>query len=176
MKLCGKSHPERVHFPKKMPLENVEDLKDNHFPKNRRNDLFHSIKRAQSSMEYITIVGFVFVLLIPLTFIYYDQRGDTSDAINSNHAFKIGKNIADQAETIFYLGEPSRTILKLNFPPKIESVSFLGYEIAITMSTTNGMDDIVIPTSVNVTGLLEPYAGIHNVVITSKGDYVQISE
>jgi hypothetical protein len=127
-------------------------------------------------MEYITIVGFVFVLLIPLMFIYYDQRGDTNDAINSNHAFKIGKSIADSAETVFYLGEPSRTILKLNFPPRIEAISISGYEIVLQMATTNGRDDIVIPTGVNVTGSLSVHNGIHNVVITARGDYVEITE
>ena len=134
------------------------------------------MKRGQASMEYITIVGFVFVLLIPMLLIYYDYRGDTVDAIDSNHAYKIAKSIADQSETIFYLGEPSRTILKLNFPGRINNISIENYEIVFTMRTTNGHDDILIPTSVNVTGSLSTSVGVHNVVIESKGDHVEISD
>lgn len=134
------------------------------------------MKRAQASMEYMTIVGFVFILLIPLLFIYYDYRSDTRDAISGNHAYKVAKSVADNAETIFYLGKPSRTILKLNFPPQITNISIKDYEIVLTMSTTNGEDHIVVPTTVNVSGTLGIQEGIHHVAIESKGSYVYISE
>ena len=70
------------------------------------------MKRGQISVEFITIFGFVFLMTIPLIIIFFDQVGSVEDSISENHLKNVAQKIVDKAETIYYLGEPSKTTLK----------------------------------------------------------------
>lgn len=127
-------------------------------------------------MEYLTIVGFVAAIVIPMTIIYLTYSDQTEDQIVSNQVSNIAKKIGDTAESVYYLGEPSKTRIRAYFPDNINNISVAGYEIVFYVSTKNGIDEVVVSMPVNVTGTLTPTAGIHNIFIEAMGSYVQITD
>ena len=125
-------------------------------------------------MEYMIILGFVAVITIPLVVIFMTQSDETNDDVKSNQVYLIAKKLADSAESVYYLGEPSKTTLKVYFPEDIFSVSIGNQEIMFRMKTRSGVDDVVVMTAVDVNGTLPITAGTHYIKIESKGDYVWI--
>ncbi|PIN70514.1 hypothetical protein COV93_01195 [Candidatus Woesearchaeota archaeon CG11_big_fil_rev_8_21_14_0_20_43_8] len=126
-------------------------------------------------MEYLTIVGFVMVIIIPMLVIFYDFKSEAADTIRSSQVRQVGMKIVDTAETIYFLGEPSSTLLRIYLPDKIQSVEMLGREIVFNISTRVGVDQIVMLSEVNVTGTIPNNAGLHNMRFQSHGTYVDIN-
>ena len=127
-------------------------------------------------MEYLTIVGFVAAIIIPMTIIYLTYSDQTEDQIISNQVANIAKKVGDTAETVYYLGEPSKTKLRTYFPQNIDNISIEGREIVFFVRTKHGIDEVVISMPVNVSGSLETTSGIHNIIVEAKGDYVEIHD
>lgn len=127
-------------------------------------------------MEYLMIVGFVAAIIIPMTVIYLTYSDQTEDQIISNQVANIAKKVGDTAETVYYLGEPSKTRVRAYFPQNIDNISIMGREIVFYVKTKNGVDEVVISMPVNVTGSLSQTSGIHNIVVEAKGEYVEITD
>ncbi len=134
-------------------------------------------KRGQVSVEFITIFGFIFLMTIPLIVIFFDQVGSVQDAISSNHLRNIAIKITDKAETIYYLGENSKTTLKAYFPDKVEYVNFTNREVIFGYrTTTNNIQQIISISQVNISGSLSTEPGTHYIIIESSGDEISITE
>ena len=68
---------------------------------------------------------------------------------------KFQKKIVDAAESVYYLGEPSQTTLRVNIPGNIVDINLSsGKEVIFKIKTGSGIVDIVQSTSVNITGSL----------------------
>jgi len=132
--------------------------------------------KAQVSMEYLVIVGFVAVIVIPMIIIFYTYAGRTQDQIISNQVQKIGLKIDDSAEAVYYLGEPSRTKVRAYFPKNINSVTIGNNEIVFSVNTKQGIDQIVLYSTVPVSGSIDFHSGYHNINIQSRGSYVEITD
>ena len=127
-------------------------------------------------MEYLVIVGFVAVLVIPMILIFYTYADRTEDEIISNQIQKIGLKIGDSAEAMYYLGEPSRTKIRSYFPKNIHNVTIGNNEITFIINTKEGLDHIVVYITVPIEGELDYHSGYHDIDIISRGSYVEISE
>ena len=139
---------------------------------NRQN----SSRKAQVSMEYLVIVGFVAVIVIPMILIFYTYADRAEDEIISNQVLKIGLKMSDAAEAMYYLGEPSRTRISAYFPKNIENISIGNNEILFIVHTKEGADHIVVYTPVPIDGTVDTHAGYHNINIMSRGSYVEITD
>lgn len=132
--------------------------------------------RAQVAMEYLIIIGFVAVITLPLVIIFQTHSRETTDEIASTQIYQISKKIADGAETVYYLGAPSRITIKTYFPENINSVSIGGNEIVFFMKTGDKVDEIVVYTPINLSGNISVHQGVHYINVESKGGYVWISD
>lgn len=132
-------------------------------------------KKAQVAMEYMILVGFLMVITIPLILVYNTQYRGTSQQIISNQASQIGQKIVDAAESIYYLGQPSKTTLKIYMPEKIENISVGNYEITFFILARGGLSEVVKLSDVPINGTLPSTAGMHYITIQSVGSYVNIS-
>ncbi len=121
------------------------------------------------------IVGFATLITIPLLIIYYTYSSDSSDSVASSQALQIARKIGDSAESVYYLGKPSQTTLKLNFPEKIESINLSNKEIVFKIKTKSGITDVVQLSSVNISGSVPTSQGIHIITIKAEDGYVQIT-
>ena len=131
--------------------------------------------KSQVSVEYMLIMGFAALMTLPLLLVYYSYSADSGDSVAVSQAIQIARKIADSAESVYYLGKPSQTTLKVNFPDKIHSTNLSNREVVFKIKTTNGITDIVQISSVNMSGSLPKTQGIHVITVTAQDNYVQIT-
>lgn len=140
--------------------------------------------KAQIGMEYMTIVVFLTVIIVPLILLYYTQYEGTNEQIRGNQADQIARKVIDAAETVYYLGAPSKTTVKVYIPQQIENITVgnndndVGNndkELVFFMRTRQGIDEVVRMSSVNINGSISGSFGIKYITVESKGDYVQIT-
>lgn len=131
--------------------------------------------KSQVSIEYMLIMGFATLMTIPLLLIYYAYSNEASESIAANQALQIARKIVDSSETVYYLGKPSQTTLKLNFPDRIKSTNLSSGEVIFKIATKNGIAEIVQVSSVNISGTLPTAPGIHIITIKAEDDYVQVT-
>ncbi len=126
-------------------------------------------------MEYVIIVGFILVIMIPLILIFYGHISSTNDQIITSQVDMIAKKVVDSAESVYYLGEPSKTRIKVYMPENVEQVTIYDKEIVFKVKTGSGLTDISQISSVNISGDILITPGIRYINIESKGDHVWVS-
>jgi hypothetical protein len=131
--------------------------------------------KSQVSIEYMLIIGFATLMVLPLLLIYYTYSSDSKDAVGTGQAMQIARKIVDSSESVYYLGKPSQTTLKLNFPEGIQSTNISGKEIIFKMRTNQGIAEIVQVASVNMSGTIPKSQGIHIITFKAEEGYVKIT-
>ena len=131
--------------------------------------------KSQVSVEYMLIMGFAALMTIPLLLIYYSYSSDSTDSVATSQAMQIARRIVDASESVYYLGNPSQTTLKLNFPDRIHSTNLSSKEVVFKIKTKSGITDIVQVSSVNISGSLPTTQGIHIITVKAEEGYVSIS-
>ena len=131
--------------------------------------------KAQVSVEYMLVMGFAALMTIPLLIVYYTYSSETSDSVSSSQALQIARKIVDASESVYYLGKPSQTTLKVNFPDNIKVINLTNYEVVFKMKTGKGIVEIVQASSVNITGGLPTSQGIHILTIKAEDKDVLVT-
>ena len=134
-------------------------------------------KRSQVSLEFLTIVGFALVMLFPLVIIFNSESEAIKDQLYGNQIENICRTIVDKAESMYYLGSPSQTTLKVMFPPRIENVTITNRELKFYyINSNNDIQEIYETSLINITGSVSSHSGIHYILIKAEGDYVSITD
>ena len=131
--------------------------------------------KSQISVEYMFIIGFATLVSIPLLVIYYTYSSEASDSVSTSQAMQIARKIVDASESVYYIGKPSQTTLKMNFPENLQVINLSNYEIVIKVKTKNGVTDVVQISSVNISGNLSRTPGIHIVTIKAEDKFVNVT-
>jgi len=131
--------------------------------------------KSQVSVEYMLVMGFAALMTLPLLLIYYSYSSGASDSVATSQSLQIARKIVDASESVYYLGKPSQTTLKLSFPDKIQSIDLSNKEITMKIKTVNGVTDIIQVSSVNISGNLPTSQGIHIITVKAEEGYVQIT-
>ena len=133
-------------------------------------------KDAQVSVEYMALIGFVTLITIPLVIIYSTYSQQSKESITSAQIHQVAKKIVDAAESVYYLGEPSQTTLKVNIPDDVVDVDLsYGYEVVFKVKSTSGISDIVQVSSVNITGSLPTNRSSYSIIVKALSDHVEVS-
>ncbi len=131
--------------------------------------------RAQAAMEYMILIGFLLVLLVPLVTIFYSKSAETAVQVRTQQTQALGQKIADSAESVYYLGQPSKFQFRANIPDGISTVTFTNKAIIFEVDANPGTSDIVIPSAVNLSGSLIISQGVHVITVENKGAYVLVN-
>lgn len=134
-----------------------------------------SMLKSQISVEYMMVMGFAALMTLPLLLIYYTYSSESSDSVATSQALQIARKIVDASESVYFLGKPSQTTLKLNFPDRIDSINLLNREVVIKVKTKSGITDVVQVSSVNMSGSLPTSQGIHIITVKAEDGYVQVT-
>ena len=111
-------------------------------------------KHAQSSLEYLLVVAITFAIIVPTTYLFYNYSKESSQEIIDSQITKLGTGIIDTAQSIFYSGQGSKTVLELNVPGNIDSALIIdGRELVFNITTNFGVSEIVFFSSVNITAV-----------------------
>jgi uncharacterized protein (UPF0333 family) len=135
-----------------------------------------SSKKSQVSMEYVMLVGFTFLIIIPLIIIGFIYSSESEGQIITGQISQVTKTIVDSAEEVYYYGEPAKTEIDIYVPKNIESVQITGNTILFKVQTVNGITDVAYSSSVPINGSLPATEGIKHIKIEAKGSYVWIGE
>ena len=130
---------------------------------------------GQVAMEFIIILGFVVVSTTVMITIFYSHARSMNDQVISHQVERLAEKIIDNAEAVYFIGEPSRTVLKLYFPPNIVSVNINNRELVFFAKTSIGVDEIVKLSQVSLNGTLPTAPGIHYIQIQAQEGGVLLS-
>ena len=131
---------------------------------------------GQAAMEYIILTGIVLAIIIPLMVVFYNQSEDITLQVKSQQVRKIGEKIIDTAESVSYLGEPSRIQLKVYIPEGINAVSVVDKGIIFTIDTKLGENQVIVPSDVNMSGSIPITPGYHTISIENRDNYIFVSK
>ncbi len=134
-----------------------------------------STKKGQVSIEFMVVVGLMLLVLVPLIIAYYENTRASSNTIQSEQLDKVAKEITDTAETVYYMGEPSKITIQAYIPHGVESVSISNNEIVFKVVRGDNTSDIVSVSKVNISGSISNSEGIHNIILEAKEGYVEIN-
>ena len=132
-------------------------------------------KLSQVSMEYMFVIGFATAMTIPLLIIYYNYANEASDSVSTSQGLQVARKIVDSAESVYYLGKPSQTTIRVSFPDRIASASLNNKEVFFKIKVKGGTSDVVFPSAVNITGTLPTSQGIHIITLKAETNYVQLT-
>ena len=131
--------------------------------------------KSQVSVEYMLVMGFAALITLPLLLIYYTYSADSTEFVATSQALQIARKIVDSSESVYYLGKPSQTTLKFNFPDRIYSTNLTNKEVVFKIKTKSGITDVVQISSVNMSGSMPTTQGIHIITVKAEDGYVQIT-
>ena len=131
--------------------------------------------KSQISVEYMLIIGFVAVMIVPLIILYYTYTTNSKDEIISSQVNQLAKRIVDAAESVYFLGEPSQTTLRIYIPNRIMGASLDNKEVVFNMSTRSGISQIVQVSSVDLIGKLPKGQGVYSLTLNATDAGVKIS-
>ena len=132
-------------------------------------------KRSQYSTEYLIVVAFSVVIILPVILVLINSYSDMSYTISTHQAYTVTNKIKDAALTVYYLGEGSMTTVLVSVPQKIISSSVGNNEILYQIDAKDGAyTDIYSISLINVTGSLPTTPGTYKITVESRGDHVWI--
>ena len=109
-------------------------------------------KNAQSALEYLMIIGLTFGIIIPTVYLFYSYSRESNIQLVDSQINSIGSNIVNTAESVYYSGEHSKTIMEFNMPENVNHISIISErELVFDVTTEFGNTDIVFFSDVNIT-------------------------
>jgi len=127
-------------------------------------------------MEYLFIMGFTVLLIAPMLIIYYEQTGRLDEESTSAMVSRAATQIAEAADTVYYLGEPSLRTLTIDLPKNVKSVTIGGQSVAFAVDSSHGVYEQVAWSAANLTGSFSVTQGPHVLSLTAQENGVNISE
>lgn len=135
-------------------------------------------RRGQASMETLSIFALLFIILIPVLFVFYTYASSASDQMRQNQIAVIGNDIVAAAETVHYLGQPSRIMLTETFPSGISGLNASGSELWFRLSEGGDLSFITSSEEIKLEGSFEgaDYSqGEKNILLQAGQDKVNIT-
>ena len=134
------------------------------------------MKKGQVSIEYLVVLGFLMLFIVPLLVLYSQTQKDTQDQLNEAQARRVGNLLRDAAERVYFAGDPAQETLQVYLPDKIESITLSNTSIVYTIRGGARMYDLYIPSIAPLNGTLLTNKGVHVVTVRATQGVVTLSE
>lgn len=122
------------------------------------------------------VVGFAFLMTIPLIVIFYQQSETLNTDITASQVDKVASEIRDAADEVYYLGIPSKKTVNVYIPKSVQNITIGNRNIVFVVDSPDGDFEIVKWTAGNLTGTMKVFAGIHRVVVEAQANDVRITD
>ena len=137
-------------------------------------------KKAQSSMEFLILMGFLTFIIIAILGIGYYYSGTINDRIKSSQIESFANKVTSTSETVFYAGEPSRATISAHLPDGVEEIEVINNAIVITYYLTSGQNkrsfSSNVPIAENATSQISSISGIKSMTILANSTHAVISQ
>ena len=132
---------------------------------------------GQVAIEYLFVVGFAVTLIAPLLVVYYTQTTRLGDETTSASIERAATQIAEAADTVYYLGTPSTRTITVDIPPNVESLTLNGDTITFLVASSHGAYEENTWSAATLTGGFNPSPGPHTLILTvTPNNLVNITE
>jgi hypothetical protein len=81
------------------------------------------MRKGQSSVEFLLIVAFSLLMLIPATLLFLNYNNDSQDAVVNAQVFRAGNELALTSDLIYNVGVGSWQTLELIIPEAVTAVT-----------------------------------------------------
>jgi hypothetical protein len=134
-----------------------------------------SLKRGQVGIEYMVIVGFItFAIMAILALaVYYSE--ETKDRIRLNQVENFAVRIINNAESVFFSGEPSKLTLKPYLPEGVKNIQIIEDSLVFTIKTSSGDNVVSYKSKVPIQGTISSGEGIKKIILEAQDNYLQIT-
>jgi len=95
--------------------------------------------RSQAATEQIAVIAMISLIIIPTAFIFMSYSQKSQEDLKNGMINRLGRNVVDTAETVYYYGPPSRSTLLESMPDNVRNISILNdtnkgaFELLITL-------------------------------------------
>ncbi|MBI4448042.1 hypothetical protein HY643_03610 [Candidatus Woesearchaeota archaeon] len=113
-------------------------------------------KKAQTSIEYMIILGTILIIAIPL---FYYGLSETTNRIRINQADDAVNTLAKAVDTVHALGSGTKKYVQITIPKGVESTSISEKELSIQIQIFGGKSDISASTKAVLVGNLPTKEG-----------------
>lgn len=142
--------------------------------------VFFEYKKAQSSMEFLILMGFLTFTIIGILAIGYFYSGTINDNIRSDQINNFANKIISTSETVFYAGEPSKATISVHLPENVEDIEIIDNNIVITYRLTSGENKASfssnVPIAENLSAEISSNSGLKNLVVIANLTHAVISQ
>lgn len=142
--------------------------------------------KAQFAVEHMLVIALGILVIIPIVYFFYNYSVSQMDEVSMTQINRMGNDILNSAESVYYMGKPSRVTLDTNMPPGVNGIYILGTkEIVYNFTFRGKYSDIAFSSNVPIAG---PYAnetgtpcssacyspGLKHITMISEGENVSI--
>ncbi len=138
-------------------------------------------RKGQVSLEHLIMVAIAMLTLLPVIYLFYNYSKESTSEVNFASVNNLGNKIINRAESVYYLGEPSKLTLEENMPLAVQNIAILQdsinniYELVFTL---DGNETAVFSSDVPISGDFTDTSvsqGTKTITIESLGSYVNIT-
>ena len=131
--------------------------------------------KTQAATEYLMVVGFVMIILLPAIYLYTQYSRESEDSIISAKVDAITNEIVKAAEQVYSYGEGSQTTVTIDVPKNVVAINFQGNEIVFVVINSKGkQSEIAKVANVNLEGQITLVPGNKKINVRSLGDRVSV--
>lgn len=142
--------------------------------------MIHKNKTAQSSMEFLILMGFLTFVIIGVLGIGYFYSETINDRIKATQISNFANKIAITAETVFYSGEPSKATISVHLPEGVDDIEIIDDMIVITYHLATGENIISfssnVPLAETPTEEITASSGLKTLTITANQTHAVIAQ
>lgn len=120
------------------------------------------MERGQVSIEYVVIMGFLLLLIIPLTaYSFIEVKRSTQ----MNNAEDTVNTLANAADEVYALGPGSKKYVQITIPGGVTQSSVSNREVQFKMTIFGGTSDVFAPTKAELEGAIPTTSGPHRIYV-----------
>lgn len=131
------------------------------------------IEKAQTAMEYYTIVAVALMILLPLSVYVYQLLYQYGDDTKISLAKDAVNELGETADWVFSQGPPARyTFQSFYIPEGIEDIDLNNSMILFKVKTSAGISDIFYNTIAPLGGSIPTKSGYYPIAVVAYDDNV----
>lgn len=119
-----------------------------------------SYKSGQAAIEYALIAALILLIVVPTAFLFYRSASGSAQEIDYAQINRLGNNVVKTAETVYYLGPPSRLVIEERLPQNVEGIRIVKEPgeaslFIIDVKVNNEISNFAYLTEVNIVGAFD---------------------
>lgn len=132
-------------------------------------------KRGQAGTEYLILIGFITFAIMSVLALAYVYSDSIKDQLVLNQVENFANNLINSAESVYFSGEPSKIVVNLYLPDRVENISIIYDSLVISTITSNGINVRAYESRVPLEGSLSSGFGTRKITLSATDDYVSVS-